>query len=84
MPAKQTYGQSEMSETSSPRFRRNRSSSVEEIEARIGMLVARRQSLRQRGAGPDVLERNRRQLARCHWELSFALIERYLPESQAA
>jgi hypothetical protein len=48
------------------------------------MLVARRQSLRQRGAGPDVLERNRRQLARCHWELSFALIERYLPESQAA
>jgi hypothetical protein len=73
-----------MTKTSTPRFRRSRGSSVEELEARIGALVSRRQALREQGAGPDVLERNRRQLARCHWELSFALIERYLPQPQAA
>jgi hypothetical protein len=73
-----------MSTTSQPRFRRSRAVSVEALEARIGMLVARRQQLREQGATPDMLERNRRQLARCQWELSFALIERYLPEQQAA
>jgi phage shock protein A len=67
-----------------PRFRRYRRRSVEELEASIGELVARRQELRARGAKPNALERNRRQLARCHWELSFALIERYLPQSEAA
>lgn len=72
-----------MSETS-PRFRRSRPASVEELQARIGTLVARRQALREGGASPDTLERNRRQLARCHWELSFALIERYLPDAEAA
>ena len=73
-----------MNKTSSPRFRRSRPASVEGLQDRIGALVARRQSLRENGATPETLERNRRQLARCHWELSFALIERYLPESQAA
>ena len=67
-----------------PRFRRRRHTSVEELETRIGALVDRRQTLRRHGAGPETLERNRRQLARCQWELSFALIERYLPQSQAA
>jgi hypothetical protein len=73
-----------MSETQPSRFRRRRATSVEDLEARIGELVAHRQQLHERGAGREALERNRRQLARCQWELSLALIERYLPEPQAA
>jgi hypothetical protein len=67
-----------------PRFRRRRATSVEALQERIGALVDRRQALREKGASTEILERNRRQLARSQWELSFALIERYLPESQAA
>jgi hypothetical protein len=74
----------ELIKTSPPRFRRNRPASVEVLQDRIGVLVARRQQLREQGAASGALERNRRQLARCQWELSFALIARYLPEQQAA
>jgi hypothetical protein len=73
-----------MSEISPPKFRRSRSASVEALQERIGTLVDRRQALREKGASTEILERNRRQLARSQWQLSFALIERYLPESQAA
>jgi hypothetical protein len=73
-----------MSAGSGGRFRRSRSSSVEALQERIGVLVARRQRLRDSGADAAALERNRRELARCQWQLSFALIERYLPEHQAA
>lgn len=66
------------------RFHRHGQASVEELQARIGTLVARRQLLREQGASARALERNRRELARCQWQLSFALIERYLPESEAA
>ena len=67
-----------------PRFRRRGGASVEELETQIGALVDRRQKLRRRDAGAETLERNRLQLARCQWELSFALIARHLPQSEAA
>jgi hypothetical protein len=73
-----------MSATAPPRFRRHSPASVEALEVRIGELVSRRQLLREHGAGHDTLERNRRQLARCQWQLSIALIERYLPRHEAA
>jgi hypothetical protein len=63
------------------RFRRSRPASVEELQARIAALVACRQELRAAGAGDEALERNRRRLARTQWELSLALIERYLPRA---
>lgn len=52
---------------------------VENLEAQIGGLVAERQSLREREAAAEALERNRLRLARAQWELSHALIARYLP-----
>jgi hypothetical protein len=73
-----------MTETTSPRFRRSRASSVEVLQERIEVLVARRQVLREQGASAAALERNRRELARCQWQLSFALIERFRPEEEAA
>jgi hypothetical protein len=73
-----------MSETTSPRFRRSRSRSVEVLQDRIGVLVARRQVLREQGASAPALERNRRELARCQWQLSFALIERFRSDEEAA
>ena len=44
----------------------------------ISGLTAERQSLRDQGANGSRLERNRVKLARKQWELSHALIDRYL------
>ena len=57
---------------------------VETILEQIDELAAERQRLRAHGAGPGVLERNRLRIARAQWELSHALIERYLPAEQRA
>ena len=51
---------------------------VEALSNRIAELVLERQELRTSGAGRDVLERNRRELVARQWELSHALIDRYL------
>jgi hypothetical protein len=67
------------------RFRRRRSStSVEGLTLRVGVLVAERQELRDRGVSAKALERNRLELARAQWELSHALIDRHLPAAQPA
>lgn len=68
------------------RFRRGHSRrTVETLLVEISTLTAERQRLRDYGADGGRLERNRVKLARTQWELSHALIERYLPaQSHAA
>jgi hypothetical protein len=64
------------------RFRRGHSRrTVEDLLGQIGELTAERQKLRETGVTGARLERNRIKLARAQWELSHALIERYLPDS---
>ena len=53
---------------------------VETLTIRISALCTERQSLRTKGASETALERNRVQIAGAQWELSHALIERYLPK----
>jgi hypothetical protein len=52
---------------------------VETLLQRIGALVAERQRLRRESARAEDLEANRAEIARLQWELSHALIARYLP-----
>jgi hypothetical protein len=59
--------------------RRSRRATVESLMDQIGELTAARQELRDRGVNGSTLERNRVKLARKQWELSHALIARYLP-----
>jgi hypothetical protein len=69
------------------RFRRGHTRpTVEALLDEISGLSAKRQRLRERRVDAGRLERNRVKLARAQWELSHALIERYLPpgDSQAA
>ena len=61
------------------RFRRGHSRpTVEALMGEIEHLTAERQRLREQGVSGSRLERNRVKLARKQWELSHALIERYL------
>ena len=57
---------------------------VESVTEEIGRIVAERQDLRASGASSDVLEENRRRLAKAQSELSQLLIARHLPSSQTA
>jgi hypothetical protein len=54
---------------------------VESLTQHISTLTTERQALRMNGASETALERNRVQIARAQWDLSHALIERYLPNS---
>jgi NurA-like 5'-3' nuclease len=66
------------------RFRRGRTpQTVEALLQEISDLTAERQRLRELGVDAAKLERNRVKLARAQWQLSHALIERYL-RAQAA
>ena len=67
------------------RFRRGQSRpTVETLLDEISGLTGERQRLREQGINGTRLERNRVKLARKQWELSHALIERYLPHAHAA
>jgi hypothetical protein len=67
------------------RFRRVDSPrSVEELQALLDRLGVERQQLRLDGASAAALERNRLEIARLQWELSYALIDRYLVAARAA
>ena len=57
---------------------------VESLTAEIGRIVAERQELRAAGASFDVLEENRRRLAKAQSQLSELLIARHLPRPQTA
>jgi hypothetical protein len=63
---------------------RDMSQTVESLTAEIGRIVAERQELRAADVSFDVLEENRRRLAKAQSELSQLLIARYLPSSQPA
>ena len=57
---------------------------VELLTELLGSLARERQDLRAKEAGSVALEQNRIAIARAQWDLSYALIERYLPPAAAA
>jgi hypothetical protein len=67
------------------RFRRRASApSIETLTEQLRKLALEREQLRAADAGSLILERNRVAIARAQWDLSYALIERYLPKPAAA
>jgi hypothetical protein len=67
------------------RARRSRSRlSVEALQERHDVLVAERQELRRRASDEAALERNRLEIVHCQYELSHALIARYVPRARSA
>ena len=57
---------------------------VESLAQEISAIVAERQDLRAAGAAPEALEANRRRLTAAQTTLSQLLIERHLPQPEAA
>jgi hypothetical protein len=55
--------------------------SVEDLQRTLDGLSTERQRLRADSAEPEVLEQNRREIMATQWELSYALIARYLPQA---
>jgi DNA-binding response OmpR family regulator len=52
----------------------------EQLQARLSALARERERLRMSGAAAEQLERNRLEIGRCQYELSYALVQRYLPQ----
>jgi hypothetical protein len=57
---------------------------VETLAQEISRIVAERQELRASGASQAALEENRRRLAEAQATFSLLLIERHLPQTEAA
>ena len=57
---------------------------VEALQRRLDRLNLERQALRADAAGAEELERNRLEIVAAQWDLSHALIERYLPAQRTA
>jgi hypothetical protein len=53
---------------------------VDRLTQRLRWLVLERQALRGRGAATDELERNRLELVRVQWKLSYAFIALHQPD----
>lgn len=67
------------------RFKRRRAAhTVESLTELLTSLTLERQALRASEAGSVDLERNRMAIAKAQWELSYALIERYVPGTAVA
>ncbi len=64
--------------------RRHTSPTVESLTERLDVLTRERQDLRANDAGSVALEQNRVAIAQAQRELSYALIERYLPKPTVA
>ena len=60
--------------------------SPEQLQLRLALLACERERLRENGDSRDLLERNRLEIGRRQYELSYALIRRYLvqPVKRAA
>jgi hypothetical protein len=52
---------------------------VDQLNAKLRWLVVERQSLRERGAAADDLERNRLAIVHAQWQLTYAFIELHRP-----
>ncbi len=61
-------------------------SSPEQLQLKLELLACERERLRENGGACDLLERNRLAIGRCQYQLSYALIRRYLvlPAKRAA
>jgi len=53
-------------------------SNPEQLQLRLALLACERERLRENGVTGDLLERSRLEIGRCQYELSYALIRRYL------
>jgi hypothetical protein len=58
--------------------------SVEELKKYIDRLTVERQQMRADAAAAAALEQNRLEIAQAQWQLSYALIDRYLPATAHA
>ena len=57
---------------------------ADQLNKKLRQLVLERRALRERGAATDELERNRLEIVRVQWKLSYAFIELHRPDGLRA